>query len=48
MGDKMKDILKRLNPDKAWAKKVDKMTPSQVAAISSRLKAQGKIRGETK
>lgn len=38
-----KEMLKRANPNKQWAKKVDKMSPSEVSAVLARLRQQNKI-----
>lgn len=38
-----RDMLKKANPDKNWAKKVDEMSNEQVAAVLERLRRQNKI-----
>lgn len=38
-----RENLKKAYPSKEWARKVDKMSNSQVAAIYLRLKSQGKV-----
>lgn len=38
-----RELLKKMYPSKDWARKVDKMSSSQVAAIFMRLRAQNKI-----
>jgi hypothetical protein len=41
--DKTRHALLQAYPGKGWAKKVNKMTDSQVTAVYLRLRAQGKI-----
>lgn len=41
--DKERELLKKVNSDKAWVKKVNKMSDLQVMAVYKRLKAQNKI-----
>lgn len=38
-----REMLKKAYPSKAWAKKVEKMSESQVTAVYLRLKSQNKI-----
>lgn len=39
-----RELLKQAYPSPKWAKKVDKMSESQVVAVLMRLKAQGKLK----
>ncbi len=44
MGNQDREELKKAYPgSKAWAEKVDKMTPSQVSATYIRLRSLGKL-----
>lgn len=38
-----REMLKKAYPSKSWARRVDKMSDSQIAAIFLRLRAQGKV-----
>lgn len=38
-----RELLKKVYPSKKWAEKVDKMSDSQVIAVTQRLKSQNKL-----